>query len=528
MKNLNYSDEQRKMEVNTDEQEFLPNNYGVFGQIDKSTNEIRQQTNRFNSPLGFFDRLNANLKNKIKELADTDSSNQFSPKNYLYPVPIPWQNIISFLYAKGIINSPRISFGRPLNDVPNFFASRLVNRLDSEPTDGKINDLRSYGRGVSLNFEEAISKTIGEALERYPLTIYRRRNFIRASMSNLAKSKKNFLNIHKLAGFAEWQKGLFPKRKFDDQSNFFWAAGKEILSDKTALIPAQLVFWNYDVSQEPSEPYLREPNTNGAAGHFTVEEAILSGIYENIQRDAFLIHWLNSIPPQKIDQNTAKDDDLRHLITLLNRYNFEVVLLNTSLDIPIFSCVCILLDKSGVGPQISIGGGCEPNQEKAMMRSVVEALGIYSWIRTINYSFTLDKEYRPFRDHSIGQEKRMIIWRDKAAFTAIESFISGGKQPLQETGLKTVNFNSPIEELNHVKNIFRDLGNGYEIFVCEAKHEILETLGYHSIKVIIPALVPLYLRENNAPLGSERLKDIPQKLGMKPATDFNPWPHPFP
>ena len=40
MKNLNYSDEQRKMEVNTDEQEFLPNNYGVFGQIDKSTNEI--------------------------------------------------------------------------------------------------------------------------------------------------------------------------------------------------------------------------------------------------------------------------------------------------------------------------------------------------------------------------------------------------------------------------------------------------------------------------------------------------------
>jgi hypothetical protein len=72
------------------------------------------------------------------------------------------------------------------------------------------------------------------------------------------------------------------------------------------------------------------------------------------------------------------------------------------------------------------------------------------------------------------------------------------------------------------------LGKGYEIFYYQARHKILDDLGYFSVQAIVPALVPLYLREVYAPLGAKRLNEVPEKLGFKPAEKWNPWPHPFP
>ena len=416
----------------------------------------------------------------------------------------------------------------PFNDGPKYYSLRLFANFLPGVTDGNTQVETGFSRGVSHDFTEAISKVIGEFLERYPLLLYKRKKLIRASMNMLREKKKNFLNVFDLAGAAEWQKKFSSRKYFDEDSLFFWAEGKELTQNKRALVPAQLIFWNYNSSDEPQEPFLRQPITNGAAGHFTYEEAVLGGIYENIQRDGFLIYWLNSIPPPRIDPDTILDTELQRHIEHLRRYNFEVVFLDTTLDLKIPSSACAILDKSGNGPRVALGGGCGSSLERSLIRSLTEAVGVYNWARSNKNTYTLPDDYLPFKDPYVDQGRRLLLYNnDDKAFPIMESFLSG---PLKSFSpqVNLPNFNSPKEELDYILNTFKSKGRGYEVYVYEAHHEFLETLGYHSARVIMPSLIPLYLRETDAPLGGVRIREVPKTFGLEPSAEPNPWPHPFP
>lgn len=509
-----------KMEIFESLQSYLP----ISGAADNAVKSV----GRFKAPLPTIGQLISNIKKEISGTLGSDTDRAL-PTSKIFNIISPyWQTILNYLYEQGITSYPEVFFEPLFNDEVRIFSLLLFSAWDRSLTDG--NKTISHGRGISLDFEEAISKVIGEILERYTLTIYQRKNFIRASAKTLLKSGKNILNIFDLAGFSDWQKELFPKRKFNEDSVFHWANGVELLNGKEALIPAQLIFWNYDTLQEPSEPYLRQPNTNGAAGHFSREEAILAAIYESIQRDTFLIHWLNNIAPPKIDTTTIENNDLKNLINNFSRYGFEAIFLNTTLDLEVPSCVCILVNNSVVGPKMAMGGGCGPNLEDALMRGITEAMGVYHWLRNKNGSFSLEGNYESFRDSKINQEKRLLLWADEKMFPIItDTFLSGPIQSLKNAFNNfPSSFETPKKELAYMLDIFKKRGAGYEIYVYDANHIILKTLGYHSVRVIIPALAPLYLRETDAPLGSARLKEVPLKFNYKVAEKFNPWPHPFP
>lgn len=492
--------------------------------------KLLEPAGRFKMPLSAFDALPLELRSRIEDLSGGESGLIFADPTY--PVPSQWQLIVNYLYAHGGLASPRVIFEPFPNDVPKIYSLRLISTLEGTATDGSTNINSGHSRGVSPDLEEALSKVIGEFLERYPLLLYRTKDLLRSTTSALTRRGQAFLDPSKLAGFAEWQKTLFPRRKFDENSIFNWVWGEELLSKKRVLIPAQLIFWNYQVNFDSEEPYLRQPITNGAAGHFSREEAILGGIYENIQRDAFLIHWLNFIVPPRVDIASIKDRTLRGLIQSFSRCKFEVIFLNTTLDLAVPSCICVLVDHSGIGPKVAVGGGCGWNYEHALLRSLTEAIGVYIWLRMTmeKAPFHLRKEgYEPFRDRSVGQSERLLLWGDKEMFSFLEPFLSGTMQSVQEIQDKfSRTFTSAQEELNYVCESFRSKGAGYEIFMYDAHHELLDALRYHSVKVVIPALLPLYLRESDAPLGSRRLRDVPNALGLKVAENLTPWPHPFP
>ncbi|MBI2097067.1 MAG: YcaO-like family protein [Candidatus Sungbacteria bacterium] len=485
------------------------------------------KTSRYKSPVPATDRLTLSLKRNVLQRLGANLQDFALVNNSHSLIPSYWQDILNYLHEKGGINSPQVFFEPLFNDEPRIFSCSLPAQYEKIATDGQVNS-RRYSKGASLDADEAISKTIGEFLERYTLSRHHQKNLIRSSVKSLAKVGKNFLNIFDLAGFSDWQKEMFPRRQFDENSNFFWAGGTELLSGEPTMIPAQLALWDYSRRADTSEPQLRQSNTNGAAGHFTRGEAILAGIYESIQRDAFLIHWLNSIPPPRIDPDTIEDKKLRTLLDQLKRYHLEPIFLNTTCDLAIPSCICVLADNSGLGPKTAVGGGCEPDMAEALMRSITEALGVFRWLRWQEAEFSIAGDYKPFTDPHIDQTKRLLLWKNTDMFSKIKPFISGKAQPFKEAAANLPAFATPKEELAFLMDIFRRLGEGYEIYVYEAKHRFLTKLGYHAVQVVIPALVPLYLNEIDAPLGAKRLKTVPQKLGYKPTDELNPWPHPFP
>lgn len=504
-------------EIDDDHQEWIPS----------LKNEREGSAGRFRAPISFTDRLIERLERTIREILAI-RNNTHLLNNDPYRLSPDWQCILDYLYINGLIRSKKIFLRHQFHDTPKLFVAALNGLSDPSLTDGMTSRLHSGG-AASPDFIETLSKSIGEFLERYSFTLYQRKDFLHSSAKNLQLANKKHLDIFKLAGFADWQKKRFPERQFDETSNFFWVKGRELLSNTQILIPAQLVFWNYNVYQEPKEPFLRGPNTNGMAGHFTKEEAVLAGIYENIQRDAFLIFWLNRIAPPKINLNTIKDRALQELIQKNKRYYFETVLLNTTLDFQVPSCVCVLINQTDIGPKLVMGGGCEPNLERALSASINEAMSVYFSLRDTKSVFTLPDNYIPFMSSDINREKRLLLGGNRNMFSRFKWFVSGQEQSLAETQNKfPLSFPTPREELQYMLEIFKNKKSGYEVFTYEATHEILKTLGYHTTHVVIPTLIPLYLKECNAPLGALRLREVPRRFGYKVSQEFNPLPHPFP
>lgn len=331
-----------------------------------------------------------------------------------------------------------------------------------------------------------------------------------------------------VAGASSEQKNKFQKRNFNEESVFQWIDGRSLTAGVKAIIPAQLVFWNYRWAVD--EPRLQQPITNGAAGMFTLEEAILSGLYELIQRDSFLLFWLNKIAPPRIDIDSIKNEELTELVGRIRRYSFDIEILDITSDLKIPAFAAVLLDPHHA-PAVSVAAGCGPDPEKAILSSINEVLRVYHWIRN-----EFEKEppppipdfHEPFPE-SFGRKERLTLWGNPLMRKHIEFLIKVPRVSLEKR-LKeyhTMPF-PPKEQLSCIKSDLKKHGDEYEIFFYESRHPVLKTLGYHSVKVIVPALLPLYLNETWAPLGGKRLREAVKKMGYAPAGKVNSLPHPFP
>lgn len=470
---------------------------------------------------GFFGKIYSRSYQLLDSLARTESyvfAGRDIPENY--------QEIFKLLNEQGLINSIILQEGR-YNDAPFFYRYTIRGTYPEGITDGVHPDV--HGLGFSKNREMALSKAVGEFLERYFLTLYYKKDLIRASPRSLKEKHRRVLDLALLAGFSEEQKAKNPRRVWNDDSVFFWEKGFRIATGESTHIPAQLVYWNYRLSDEPPEPFLAEGNTNGCGGMFSKEGAILSGLYELIQRDAFLIFWLNSVSPPKIKPESVPDEEFQTILEESKRYGFMVHCLNTTLDTGIPSFVVVLENALvSVGPHLAMGGGCEKNPAQALRRALEEAWSLYHWTRGFAplSSSEIDET---IRSGNINQLKRCLFFANPDMRRHYEFLMAGEEKGFSEFVFDCPDqFPSEKDELDFAVRKVEKLGAGYEVYAYVARHPLLDRLGYFSAQVIVPKFAPLYLNERNALLGSGRIFDVPRKMGLAVGERLNTWPHPFP
>ncbi len=406
----------------------------------------------------------------------------------------------------------------------------LAYVVPANETDGHLTGDIILTHGVSLDPVEALSKAGGELCERFPLLLYKKRDFLIGSVAHLHQGGHTYLDPANLAGFSDRQKQWFPNRTFDKHSIFAWTEGHSLTSNKPTLLPAQLVFWNYCRDYGGFvEPLIKEANTSGTGGYFSLEEALLAGIYELIQRDGFLIYWLNNQPPPRIEADQAQDNELQKLLTGLRQSGLKAVFLDTTSDFGVPSCVCFSLDVSGSYPYIALGAGCGMNPVAVLKHALIESLMIRDWIHKNNVQFNLPIYYQPFRTLGVDIRERAGLWAlpTESHKKAMDHFLSGPNMSFADFARRQRHFASKTGELAHVLSNFKSLGPNYDIFYYRSAHKLLREVGYESVHVIIPALLPLYMKEENATLGARRIREVSEKLGFTASDNINPLPHPF-
>jgi ribosomal protein S12 methylthiotransferase accessory factor len=442
-----------------------------------------------------------------------------------------WHRLLHHLVRKGLARTVNLSL--PLEKGLPLYYFDIAAPFLAHRTDGAQPHVPRYSRGVSDDYDHAVAKAVGECLERVPLLYFRMKDMVRGSARSLRSRGLPFLEPASLSVFSAWQKERRPELHFDDDSVFHWTRCVSLLTSSEAFVPAQVVHWNYPRAWgDVPEPALRERNTHGAGGFFSVEGAILSGLLECIQRDGFFTHWHRRVAPPRIDTAGIQRPATARLVAMAREVGLEPLLFDITSELGVPTCLCALVRKDDELPHVTMGASCRLDGETAIHDAILEAAGVHHVVAPFAERLRLPPDYVPFGDPSFSTDKRLAFWANPAHAQHLAFFLEGKSESVSQfcredawgaRGEKSPGFGVTVDatrsRLARVLDVLRR--HGLDAWYFEAKHEALDELGYASVRVIVPGLVPMYAEEMNAPLGHAR-------LGGARADEWPPWPHPFP
>ncbi len=223
--------------------------------------------------------------------------------------------------------------------------------------------------GASPNRERAIAAAIGEAVERYCSAIYTEESLVLASYREVeaeAVDPRSF----PLGSEAEYQQPDCPVSRFSPDLPIRWVQGHVLGQGRSILVPACMVYMPYRFMNRAE--YIFIPISTGLACGNTREEAILTGMYEVVERDAFTAVWLNRIPVPGLDVSSAHDETIHFLVSEYTRTGERLYLRDITTDVGIPTVLAILRDETGGSTTFAVAAAARLHPEQAVVKSLEE------------------------------------------------------------------------------------------------------------------------------------------------------------
>lgn len=395
--------------------------------------------------------------------------------------------------------------------IPKIFAYVANYKTD-------FKDSEHVAAGFSFNKKIALIRVLGEAVERYCLDAYKPKPVYIDSIKNIHSS---YLNPLSFAVFSrnQFKKASFRKFKIDKDTKFNWIKGISLTNNTPILVPDQLVVMN---NENYNEKWILNPISTGAASGLDSDSTLYRGICEIVERDAFLISYLNKLPSPKIDLLSTENEKIKEILGIFDRYRLELIVLDITTDLNIPAYAAITLDKTNLGPAVSVGLKAGLDAEQAILGAIEESLMTRSWIR--------DKFI--YKDPNYKRKNKISELIDRAHFWFPVSSIKALDFWLKDKVIKKVKIKKmelSANSLDLVINLLKQ--QSMEIIYVDITDKKLKRYGIKVVKMIIPQLQPLYLDERYPYLGGNRLYQAPVKMGFlkiaKQEDELNKVPHPF-
>lgn len=419
------------------------------------------------------------------------------------PFPERFVKIHRALKDKGVLGEygRRVAF----TDEPHFF--KYFCDVDPRISSTK----KVLGLGCSEDEGQAFVAAVAEAIEQYCVVLERDDLFIRNSFEKLTD---HAINPLRFVPFSSDQLTLSKYKQFrvTEKTQLNWLEGYSLTRNKNVLVPASIVYSNYN-SKARNEPVILFKNSTGAACGPTREYAIYRGLCEVIERDAYMNSFIGNLPLKIIDVHN--NPDLSRFIRRVERYDFKVYCLDTSIDCPVFTTTCILLDKTGSGPAVCIGLGGSMSPEQAIKAAVFEAIRRHISIR----SWFFRPKPRPIPSGSTLEWhliKKQYVWSAPHMIHAARKYLKGQKITYEKLlqGKKTIipKFAMDKERVHHLVDVLKRLK--CEVLCVDVTAPEVRELGLSVVKILVPEMVPLWHDGRYPYLGTNRLFDMPEKYKL--------------
>ncbi len=166
--------------------------------------------------------------------------------------------------------------------------------------------------------------------------------------------------------------------RFNRQWPIAWIEAMDLMSDRLVWVPYEMVHTNYTYPR-PAGSGCFPASSNGLASGNTLEEAIVHGICEVIERDALsLWHQSDSdtIDATSIDQSTVDSAACQQTLASLSESDQDTCIWDITSDTGIPTYVAVIIDRNSRQQHIGVGSGTHLSREVALLRALHEAVQV--------------------------------------------------------------------------------------------------------------------------------------------------------
>ena len=161
------------------------------------------------------------------------------------------------------------------------------------------------------------------------------------------------------------------KKQNLDSMKLEWSTAKDLISNKEYLIPTNAIYHPYIHGNECES--LFKSNTNGLASGNVLEEAILHGIFEVIERDAWSIFELTHKNYAQIDLDSIESDIVNETIDKFESEGIKIKLMDFTADIKVPTIAASADDTvTRDAGLLTLGMGTHLDPEVAILRALTE------------------------------------------------------------------------------------------------------------------------------------------------------------
>ena len=398
----------------------------------------------------------------------------------------------------------------PAEGLP-VYGTRQISPVAVGPRENRLIGRPEYAVGKGMTEIQAKVSCLAEAVERYSTGwqgLEPRRRATLAELGQAAVHPDDLMNYsnRQYAARATWNPSnngfnwvgapFLPERAID------WTPMWSLSHDRVRWVPTLFCYYHY--RGEPDHEFYRA-ESNGCAAGSTLEEAILQGFMELVERDSCALWWYNRVQPPAIDLASFDDPFFRRAEAFLRGQgrNLYAVDLTSDLGIP----VVVALSHDASGGKIMCGLGAHLNARVAASRAVAE----------LNQMLVVEMTERP-EPRGTDDEQALARWLREATIENQPYVVPAPGRRLTVADYPTLETDDLLGDIKQCVAAVQRCG--LEMLVLDTTRA---EVGFPTVRVTVPGLRHFWAR-----FGPGRLYDVPVALGWldRPLdeTELNPIP----
>ena len=410
-----------------------------------------------------------------------------------------WQHLISPI--TGVVTS---IYEMPSNDegvIHNVVAGHNF-AMDTKNISSLKKGLRSKSAGKGTSIQQARAGALCEAVERYSGLFTGDEYRITSSYANLGDAAihpNSCMLFSDMQYEGRVQNNLRDRSfeiipdPFDVNAEIEWSPVWSLTHKVHKWLPTGYLYFAYPRKEGQ---FFYWGDSNGSAAGNTLEESILQGFFEIIERDAAAIWWYNRLSLPEIDLSSLNNAYINQVVTHYKDINREIWCLDLTTDvgIPVVAAITRRIDKPV--EDIVFAFGCHLDFEIAVLRAITELNQFLPAVIPINSDGSGEYAY---------DDPASLEWWKTARIADHPYLRPNPLSPKISNRSLAIPTSGSIGEIVHdCQKLIEKLG--YEFLVL---NQTRPDIGLPVTKVIIPGMRHFWRR-----CAPGRLYDVPVKLGL--------------